>query len=130
MTTPKVGAGRSRLLPLLALPLPVIALVGVVGNTAGTTAETRSGSTGAPGAVAISGFAFEPPDLRIRAGTKVVWTNDDSALHSVADEGGAFTESDDLAEGATFSFVYTEPGTYPYFCGFHNYMTGTVVVSG
>jgi plastocyanin len=43
---------------------------------------------------------------------------------------GAFQNSDTLGQGDTYSFVFTTPGTYSYFCGFHDSMTGTIVVEG
>jgi plastocyanin len=35
-----------------------------------------------------------------------------------------------LAPGATFSFTFTNPGTYNYLCTIHTFMTGTVTVTG
>jgi plastocyanin len=37
--------------------------------------------------------------------------------------------SDDLGEGDAFSFTFDQPGSFPYICGIHNYMRGTVTVS-
>jgi plastocyanin len=33
-----------------------------------------------------------------------------------------------LAPGATFSFTFNNPGTFPYHCTIHTYMTGKVIV--
>ncbi|MBW3548634.1 MAG: cupredoxin domain-containing protein, partial [Actinobacteria bacterium] len=59
----------------------------------------------------------------------VTWTNQDSAAHTVKDSGDLFPESDELAQGDTFEFTYDTPGEYPYICGIHEYMKGTVTVS-
>lgn len=82
--------------------------------------------------VAIRNFAFNPETIRVTAGTTVTWTNDDSVQHSVESTTGAFSTSPLLLSGSThasFSHTFTQPGTYPYICGVHNYMTGTVIVT-
>jgi plastocyanin len=90
-----------------------------------------TGGTAGGGAseVSISGFEFQPGDLTVAAGTTVTWTNDDRSPHSIQDDSdlGA-EEGPDLARGDTFELTYDEPGTYPYLCGIHNYMTGTITV--
>jgi plastocyanin len=94
----------------------------------GEAVETSGGEAGGT-EVEIVDFEFAPQELTVAAGTTVTWTNEDSAPHAVQDDSdlGA-DESEDLAQGDTFQLTYDEPGTYPYVCGIHNYMTGTVVV--
>ena len=96
-------------------------------NGGGTVADTPAAADAVP--VEIRDFAFGPPELAIPAGGQVVWTNADGVAHSVVAEGGTFT-SPDLGQGASFPFTFAEPGTYPYFCGIHDSMRGTVVVDG
>ena len=79
-------------------------------------------------AVAISGFAFDPPTLRVPAGSTVTWTNADSVGHTATATGGAF-DSGRLGEGAGYSFVFAAPGTFEYKCSIHSSMKGTIVVS-
>jgi plastocyanin len=73
--------------------------------------------------------AFDPEELTVAAGTTVTWTNDDEAEHAIQDDSelGA-DESPELSQDDTFELTYDEPGEYPYICGIHNYMTGTIVV--
>jgi len=78
-------------------------------------------------AVAISNFAFSPATLTITAGDTVTWTNDDAELHTATGTGGAF-DSGNLAQGDSFSFTFTTPGTYDYICTLHPTMTGQIVV--
>ncbi len=99
------------------------------GGTGGEAASPAAGPSSSGGAVSIAGFKFEPSDVEVTAGTEVVWTNDDAVAHTVQDEGELFAESPELATGDTFSFTYDTPGTYPYICGIHPYMKGTVTVS-
>jgi LPXTG-motif cell wall-anchored protein len=78
-------------------------------------------------AVAIADFAFSPPMLTITAGDTVTWTNEDPVVHTATSATGAF-DSGDLAQGDSFSFTFTTPGTYAYICTPHPEMTGQIVV--
>jgi plastocyanin len=77
--------------------------------------------------VNISGFAFDPPSLTIKVGTTVTWTNQDSAVHNVKADDNSWG-SNDLNKGDTYSFTFAQAGTYPYRCGFHANMKGTIIV--
>jgi amicyanin len=88
-----------------------------------------SGVTPAPtGAkVSITNFKFDPAMLTIKAGTTVVWTNNDIVAHTVT-----FTDvanSPVLNRGDTFSRTFSAAGTYSYICSIHPFMHGTVVVT-
>jgi len=78
--------------------------------------------------VDISGFAFNSADLQISAGTTVTWTNEDSANHTVTSDNGTF-DSGQLAQGDTYSFTFSSPGTYTYHCENHPNMTASITVS-
>jgi len=64
--------------------------------------------------------------------------NGDAMIHSVTSgesDGTAGTpdgrfDSGFLEPGDTFTFTFTEAGTYPYFCLPHPFMTGTITVTG
>ena len=81
----------------------------------------------APSAVAIDNFTFNPPSLTVKAGATVTWTNKDDIPHAVAAVSKIF-KSKTLDTDDGFSFTFTTPGTYPYFCSLHPHMTGTIVV--
>jgi plastocyanin len=102
---------------------------GASGDASDAPADTSADGGGGT-EVAISDFSFSPDDLTVPAGTTVTWTNEDSSPHAIQDDSdlGA-EEGPELAQGDTFQLTYDEPGTYPYICGIHNYMTGTVTVS-
>ncbi len=81
-------------------------------------------------AVAIRNFAFFPATLKVKAGTKVTWTNQDSDAHTVTSTGsGGPLHSAALATHATYSYTFTKPGTYAYLCTIHPFMTATVEVT-
>ncbi|MFB7493219.1 cupredoxin family copper-binding protein [Streptomyces sp. NPDC056161] len=93
-------------------------------------------NTGAPAApvagnaVAINNFAFSPATLKVKVGTKVTWTNQDTDAHTVTSSGsGGPLRSAALATHATYSYTFTKPGTYAYLCTIHPFMTATVEVT-
>jgi plastocyanin len=77
-------------------------------------------------AMNLGNRAFGEP-IDVPAGTTVTWINDDSMPHTVTSTEGAF-DSDTLNHGESFSFTFTTPGEYDYFCEIHPTMTGRVNV--
>lgn len=94
-----------------------------------TTDKTigRSAESGKVVAVAIRGFKFVPAEVNIKVGETIVWTNEDSAPHTVESSDGIL-KSDELSKGDTFSYTFTKPGKHEYICGIHPYMKGSVTV--
>jgi plastocyanin len=78
-------------------------------------------------AVGIDNFTFNPQQLTVKTGTTVTWTNKDDIPHAVAAVGRQF-RSKALDTGDAYSFTFTTPGSYAYFCSLHPHMTGTIVV--
>jgi plastocyanin len=83
---------------------------------------------GPPSAVSIDNFAFTPATLTVKAGTTVTWTNRDDIPHGLASSNNAFKRSQALDTNDSFSFTFTTPGTYQYFCYLHPHMVGSIVV--
>ncbi|MBB6187943.1 cupredoxin family copper-binding protein [Rhodanobacter sp. MP7CTX1] len=79
--------------------------------------------------VDISKMAFRPGDMTVKPGTKVTWTNRDQIPHTVTskDKGGVLT-SQGLDTGDSYSYTFTQPGDYVYFCTVHPFMIGVVHV--
>jgi plastocyanin len=77
--------------------------------------------------VNIDNFTFGPNQLNITAGTTVRWTNKDDIPHNIVADDKSF-KSKVLDTDDSFTYTFTTPGTYKYFCGLHPKMTGTVVV--
>ncbi len=78
--------------------------------------------------VTIKGYAFAPKTLTVAPGTTVRWTNRDSDIHTIVSDTNAFTASDDLSIGKSFTHTFRKTGTFKYHCGQHAFMTGTVIV--
>jgi len=73
--------------------------------------------------------AFDPAMLTVKVGTQVVWTNDTNVPHTVTSDTGVFdTPPDYLQPHQTFKVIFTKPGTYTYYCNFHLYMKGAIIV--
>jgi plastocyanin len=83
-----------------------------------------------PTAVSIDNFTFGPQTLTVKAGTTVTWTNKDDIPHGVAATKNGFARSKALDTNDSYSFTFTTPGSYQYFCYLHPNMTGTIVVEG
>jgi plastocyanin len=91
-------------------------------GVAGAPAQTGNGI------VSIDNFTFTPAALTVKAGTTVTWTNKDDIPHGIASSGNGFARSRALDTDDSYSFTFTRPGTYQYFCYIHPHMTGTIVV--
>ena len=87
----------------------------------------RAESKSVPGTqVKIDNFSFGP-DLTIPAGTTVTWTNNDDVPHVVASDSNIF-KSKALDTDDRFSYTFTKPGTYVYYCTVHPKMIAKVIV--
>ena len=85
--------------------------------------------------------SYSPNPVEVTVGQTVVWTNDDSAFHTVtsgsagaADVGKAFDSGLTgptalTSKGKTFEHTFDRAGEYPYFCTLHPAMVGTVMVN-
>ena len=77
--------------------------------------------------VRVDNFTFSPPTLTVTAGTTVTWVNGDDIPHAIAAKNRSF-RSKTLDTDGRFSFTFTTPGEYDYFCTLHPHMVGKVVV--
>jgi plastocyanin len=98
-----------------------------LGFAAAATNMLRAGPARAEDtAVHIDNFVFEPAQLTVKVGTTVTWTNRDDIPHTVVCAGKFRSKTMDT--DGTFSFTFTAPGEYKYFCSLHPHMTGAVKV--
>ena len=107
----------------LTAPLVLAALL----LSASTNGQNASQSPPAAIEVNIDNFSFSPSELTVAAGTTVTWTNRDDIPHTVVHDSKLF-KSKVLDTDEKFSYTFTKPGTYPYFCSVHPKMTGKIVV--
>ena len=77
--------------------------------------------------VVIENFSFAPATLTVKAGTKVTWINRDDVPHTVNENDKRF-KSDPMDTDDQFSYTFSAPGTFSYFCALHPKMTGQIIV--
>ena len=76
--------------------------------------------------VTIKNFMFGM-NVTVTAGSKVTWKNLDGEPHTVVSTDGLF-RSPALDQGDSYSFTFSKPGLYRYFCSIHPGMRATVTV--
>jgi nitrite reductase (NO-forming) len=89
------------------------------------------------GATTLGNNAYSPNHIKIKVGTTVVWTNDDSNMHTVTsgtsdspDAGAAFDSgiTSLLTTSKTYSHKFTNVGDFDYYCRLHPTMVAEVEV--
>lgn len=136
----------------LTLKSSALAIVLSVAFLAGCTAPLEEDGTddgAAPATAAtvhMKNIAYSPSVLTVAVGAKVTWVNDDSVGHTVTPydkaQWGTPGSGDDsskwLQKGQSWSFTFSKPGTYKYYClphassdghGSYSGMIGTIVVA-
>ena len=125
------------LLALLAAAL--VLLVGVAASLAvplqptlgGGGAPAGSGNIDMPSGVGSNTrLNFSPAVITVIIGSNntVTWVNGDTATHTVTATDGSFN-SGDVHAGSSWSYTFSTPGNYTYYCIYHSaWMKGTVIV--
>ncbi len=110
---------------LAALTLAALALF-AAGKA---NSATASGNQTASKQVNIDNFSFSPETLTVPVGTPVTWINHDDIPHTVVSTEKGF-KSPVLDTDEQFSYTFTAPGTYNFYCSIHPKMVGKIVVQG
>jgi plastocyanin len=102
---------------------PLLAFTLVILNT-GTFAGDENPQ------VIIKDFKFIPQEITIKRGQTINWVNAEKRqYHSVWFEALGEEEPDYIFPDENYEREFEEPGTFPYRCGPHPKMTGTVQVT-
>ncbi len=114
---------------MLRTRLFVIAFAGLILTAGIVLRSSKAKGQAAPAAteVKVDNFTFSPETLTVSANSTVTWTNKDDIPHVIASTDGLF-RSKGLDTDDHYSFTFTKPGTYKYYCSIHPKMTGTIVV--
>src|SRR5712692_4169045 len=102
-----------------------------VDTTGSSTQATASHAAPDPALVqiAIDNFTYSPAEITIPPGTKVTWVNHDDVPHTATSSAKPRKfDSGTLDTDDRFSYVFTESGTYDYFCAVHKHMTARITV--
>lgn len=101
-------------------------------NTTPSTSnnETSSNEVVEANNVTYKNFDVVQKIIKVKKGTTVTWTNEDSAKHDVTPdtETADFKASELFGKGETYSVTFNTVGTYTYHCSPHPYMKGTIEV--
>ncbi len=100
-------------------------------TTEGPASSQASNNVEEADKVSYKGFAVVQKAIKVKKGTTVTWTNEDSAKHDVTPvtETAEFKASPLFGKGETYQVTFSSAGTYEYFCSPHPYMKGTVEVT-
>jgi plastocyanin len=109
----------------LRMAVLLMLLVGLV--VLGREKSQAGSQSNATDEVKIDNFSFTPTTVTVAAGTTVTWMNSDDVPHTVVSDDQIF-KSKVLDTDERFSYTFTKPGTYPYFCSVHPKMTAKIVV--
>lgn len=100
-------------------------------QTTTTTTETEAGVTVAmpEGSGVNTNLGYSPATITVVIGmnSTVTWANQDSAPHTVTASDRSF-DSGNMNSGQSFTYTFTKPGVYTYYCAYHFWMKGEVMV--
>ena len=95
-----------------------------------TKAAAPAAAAKATSTIRIADFLYEPNPVTVKAGAKIAIVNEDSAPHTITEEGTSPSfDSDTIVGGKRGSVTFSEPGSFTYLCVFHPTMKGTVTVT-
>jgi plastocyanin len=83
-------------------------------------------ASGGP-SVSVENFNIVPATITVAPGATVVWTNHDDVEHTVTASDNSFSSPAIQTDGQ-FSYTFSTPGSYSYFCAIHPFMTARVIV--
>jgi hypothetical protein len=76
-------------------------------------------------------YKYQSAEIDIAVGETVTWPNHDPEPHNVAIlQGPELNVSPEIREGEQWSMKFRYPGKYHYYCEWHPWMEGDVVVGG
>ena len=113
--------------PYSPLPMPTLHVLAPGSDPDTALPKTRQGQVA--GEVTIDAQMYTPNTVTIARGEAVTWTNNDRMTHQVAWRALELDDSPLIEPGESFTMTFERAGEYPYFCGPHPWMTGTVVAT-
>jgi plastocyanin len=136
---------RKLVIGVASLLITAGALAGCSANAESSmTAPTATTSAPAGPVINLSSLMFNPSTTTMKVGTTVTWRNDEPITHTVTsgrfegvDKSTGLRSSQNpdgtfnaklAGKGKTFSFTFTQPGTYTYYCDIHQGMNATITV--
>lgn len=107
---------------LLIIPTAMLAFV-LLQSMQSTGADSKL----PPAEVQVDNFTFGPETLTVPVDSTVTWLNKDDVPHVISSNDGVF-RSKALDTDDKYSYTFSKPGTYEYFCSIHPKMVGKIIV--
>jgi plastocyanin len=107
--------------------LPGLWLAALVLSSGIGAADQQRQAKGTAHTVVIENMQYNPAQLRVRRGERIVWVNKDLFPHTVTAASHAF-DSGSIAANSSWTHVASKAGEYAYGCTFHPTMKGTIEV--
>ncbi len=112
-------------------------LIGGGGASSSTTKTVKATHTppvgGTPASsgtnVSINNAKYRPKNLTIKVGTTLTWTNNDSVPQSVTSDTPGLFDSGLLQPGKTWTYTFSQAGTFPYHSTATTSTFGSIVVT-
>ena len=104
----------------------VLAAAVVVVSLMVSAAAAVAAGAGASHTVTIENMQFNPVQLTVHRGDRIVWVNKDLFPHTATADKGF--DSGSIAADASWSYVANKSGEYAYHCTFHPTMKGKITV--
>jgi plastocyanin len=124
-----MGSTRPPVSAAFLLPAAIATLVAGCGSGGDGTDQSSSGPSGAGvSAVTIQDYTYRPASITVPKGTTVTFTNRDSTPHTATSKQSGVFESGSIDTGKSGKVGLEESGTFAYYCLFHPFMKGTIVV--
>ena len=98
-------------------------------RSAGATPTPAASGDAAPARakVRIAGFEYLPPEVTVRAGGRVVFTDEDTTNHTVTFARAGASDIRNIRAGQRKTVRVSERGRFAYVCEFHPTMRGVIV---
>ena len=119
---------------ILGLVILVLIVVGIFYFNSGSTRNGNSENatkSARENIVEVKNYAFSPQKIKVKKGTTITWENFDLVPHTVtmSDKDKAGPNSELFGKGKKYSYTFSKPGIYEYYCTPHPYMKGSVEVT-
>jgi plastocyanin len=90
--------------------------------------QTETGRATDDAVVQVNAEGLSPASIRVRAGSTVTWQNESESSVRITSSSDAqsFDSEDQIEPGETFSYVFSQQGSYQYTAG--DNITGSVIV--
>lgn len=108
-----------------AVTRPLLLLIALCAT--GAAAGPDKGPAAATHTVVIENMQFNPPQLSVHRGDRIVWVNKDLFPHTVTADAKAF-DSGSIAVNGSWQYSANRTGSFTYSCTFHPTMKGKITV--